>query len=79
MRSGGTNPAVGAFHYELGLPTALIAFGLPDDHIHAPNEKFYLPNFHKGIATSIWFLYEVGRAGPDREHGLRRDETHDGA
>jgi len=64
VRSGGTNPAVAAFHYELGLPTALIAFGLPDDRIHAPNEKFYLPNFHKGIATSIWFLHEVAM---DRE------------
>ena len=60
VRSGGTNPAVGAFHQLLGVPTALIAFGLPDDRIHAPNEKFHLPNFHKGIATSIWFLYEVG-------------------
>lgn len=64
VRSGGTNPAVAGFHYELGLPTALIAFGLPDDRIHAPNEKFYLPNFHKGIATSIWFLHEVAM---DRE------------
>lgn len=60
VRSGGTIPAVGAFHHLLGLPTALIAFGLPDDRIHAPNEKFYLPNFQKGIATSIWFLSEAG-------------------
>jgi acetylornithine deacetylase/succinyl-diaminopimelate desuccinylase-like protein len=61
LRSGGTNPAVGACHDILGIPTALVGFGLPDDHIHAPNEKFHLPNFHKGIATSVWFLYELAR------------------
>ena len=60
VRSGGTNPAVTAFHDVLGLPTALMGFGLPDDRIHSPNEKFHLPNFHKGVATSIWFLHEVG-------------------
>jgi acetylornithine deacetylase/succinyl-diaminopimelate desuccinylase-like protein len=59
VRSGGTNPAVTAFHDVLGLPTALIGFGLPDDRIHGPNEKFNLPNFHKSIATSIRFLHEV--------------------
>src|SRR5258705_6735809 len=64
VRSGGTNPAVTAFHDILGLPTALVGFGLPDDRIHGPNEKFHLPNFHKGIATSICFLHEVGGAAP---------------
>ena len=59
VRSGGTNPAVTAFHDILGLPTALIGFGLPDDRIHGPNEKFHLPTFQKGIATSIWFLSEA--------------------
>jgi len=33
-----------------------MGFGLPDDRIHAPNEKFHLPNFYRGIETSIWFL-----------------------
>ena len=61
LRSGGTNPAVGAFHHTLGLPVALLGLALPDDRIHAPNEKFHLPNFHRGIATSIWFLDEVGK------------------
>jgi hypothetical protein len=38
----------------------LMGFALPDDRMHAPNEKFHLPYFHKGIATSIWFLAQVG-------------------
>ena len=42
------------------MPTVLMGFALPDDRIHAPNEKFHLPNFYRGIATSIRFLAEVG-------------------
>jgi hypothetical protein len=33
-----------------------MGFGLPDDHIHGPNEKFHLPNFYNAIASSIWYL-----------------------
>jgi acetylornithine deacetylase/succinyl-diaminopimelate desuccinylase-like protein len=73
VRSGGTNPAVGAFHHTLRVPTALVGFGLPDDHIHAPNEKFHLPNFHKGIATSIRFLQEVGGSKQMTDSILRWD------
>lgn len=64
VRCGGTNPAVTAFQDTLRVPAALMGFGLPDDGIHGPNEKFHLPNFHKGIATSICFLHEVGGAAP---------------
>jgi acetylornithine deacetylase/succinyl-diaminopimelate desuccinylase-like protein len=60
LRSGGTIPVVNTFQEMLGVPTVLMGFALPDDRIHAPNEKFHLPNFYRGIATSIWFLAEVG-------------------
>jgi hypothetical protein len=33
-----------------------MGFALPDDQLHAPNEKFHLPNFFQGIETSIWYL-----------------------
>nr|MBP8949478.1 M20/M25/M40 family metallo-hydrolase [Promineifilum sp.] len=56
MREGGSIPVVSDFEGQLGLPTVLMGFGLPGDHIHSPNERFYLPNFHKGIATSIHYL-----------------------
>jgi acetylornithine deacetylase/succinyl-diaminopimelate desuccinylase-like protein len=60
LRSGGTIPIVNHFQELLGAPTALMGFALPDDRIHAPNEKFHLPNFYRGIATCIRFLAEVG-------------------
>ncbi len=56
VRGGGSIPIVGDFIRELGIPTLLMGFGLPDDNLHAPNEKFHLPNFHAGIATILRFL-----------------------
>ena len=38
----------------------LMGFALPGDNMHGPNERFYLPNFFKGIDTSIWFLHLIG-------------------
>jgi acetylornithine deacetylase/succinyl-diaminopimelate desuccinylase-like protein len=55
-RIGGTIPAVSLFKEKLGIETVLLGFGLPTDRIHAPNERFYLPNFKKGIKTSIRFI-----------------------
>ena len=61
MREGGSIPVVGQFQEYLGLETVLMGFGLPSDNLHAPNERFYLPNFYRGIETSIRFLAEYGR------------------
>jgi acetylornithine deacetylase/succinyl-diaminopimelate desuccinylase-like protein len=61
LRLGGSIPAVGILQERVGAPAVLMGFGLPDDGIHAPNERFHLPNFYNGIATSIWFLAEVAR------------------
>ena len=75
LRSGGTIPAVSMFQEELGIPTVLMGFGLPDDRIHAPNEKFHLPNFYRGIATSIWFLAAIGAgAGSTMKKHARESE-----
>lgn len=56
LRSGGSIPVVTTFQEVLGCPAVLMGFGLPGDHIHGPNERFYLPNFYNAIATSIWYL-----------------------
>jgi acetylornithine deacetylase/succinyl-diaminopimelate desuccinylase-like protein len=61
IRSGGSIPIVGDFAQHLGLPSVMMGFGLPDDGLHAPNEKFHLKNFELGIESVIRFLEEVGR------------------
>jgi len=61
IRSGGSIPIVGDFARHLGLPSVMMGFGLPDDNIHAPNEKFNLKNFELGIESLIRFLEEAGR------------------
>jgi acetylornithine deacetylase/succinyl-diaminopimelate desuccinylase-like protein len=61
IRSGGSIPIVGDFARNLGLPSVMMGFGLPDDNLHAPNEKFNLKNFALGIESVIRFLEETGR------------------
>jgi acetylornithine deacetylase/succinyl-diaminopimelate desuccinylase-like protein len=62
IRSGGSIPIVGDFIRNLGTPTILMGFGLPDDNLHAPNEKFHLANFYRGIESVIRFLTNVADA-----------------
>ncbi len=38
----------------------MMGFGLPDDNLHAPNEKFHLANFYKGIESIIVFFETLG-------------------
>jgi acetylornithine deacetylase/succinyl-diaminopimelate desuccinylase-like protein len=56
-REGGSIPVVADFQSALGVPVVLFGFGLPDDNLHAPNEKFNLDNFFNGILAAA-FLYE---------------------
>jgi len=61
IRSGGSIPIVGDFERHLKIPTVMMGFGLPDDNLHAPNEKFHLANFYRGIESIIEFFEEVSR------------------
>ena len=61
IRSGGSIPIVGDFERHLKIPSVMMGFGLPDDNLHAPNEKFHLANFYRGIESVIRFWEEVGK------------------
>ncbi|HBY63400.1 MAG TPA: dipeptidase [Solibacterales bacterium] len=60
IRSGGSIPIVGLFDKHLGIPSVLMGFGLPDDNLHAPNEKFHLPNFYQGIQAVARYFQVLG-------------------
>ena len=52
IREGGSIPVGALFKRVLGLETIFVGFGLPDDNLHAPNEKFDLAAFHSGRRTA---------------------------
>ena len=59
MRGGGSIPVVGLLKRVLGIDTLLIGFGLPDDRVHSPNEKFDLDALHKGTRTAAALYAEL--------------------
>jgi acetylornithine deacetylase/succinyl-diaminopimelate desuccinylase-like protein len=61
IRSGGSIPIVGEFAEYLGIPTVLMGFGLPDDGLHSPNEKYRISNYYTGIMTIAHFLEKYGQ------------------
>jgi acetylornithine deacetylase/succinyl-diaminopimelate desuccinylase-like protein len=61
VRSGGSIPIVGDFAKHLGIPTILMGFGLPDDGLHSPNEKYKVSNYYAGIMTIAHFFEQYGK------------------
>ena len=60
IRSGGSIPIVTDFQDVLKIPSVMMGFGLPDDNLHAPNEKFHIPNFYRGIESIIRYFEKLG-------------------
>ncbi len=55
-----STPIVTDFQDVMKLPSVMMGFGLPDDNLHAPNEKFHIPNFYRGIESIIRFFEKLG-------------------
>jgi acetylornithine deacetylase/succinyl-diaminopimelate desuccinylase-like protein len=56
---GGSIPVVVDMQEILGIESVLTGFGLPDDNIHAPNEKLHLPTWYKGIEALTHFFFDL--------------------
>jgi len=59
-REGGSVPVVGMMQQMLGVDSIMLGFAMPDDGIHGPNERQYLPNTWRGIEAYIWFYWLLG-------------------
>ena len=60
MREGGSIPIVTTFAKVLGVPVLLLGFGLHDDRLHSPNEKFNVSHFYNGIRSVAHLLDRLG-------------------
>jgi acetylornithine deacetylase/succinyl-diaminopimelate desuccinylase-like protein len=58
-REGGSIPVVGQMQTILGIESVLTGFGLPDDNLHAPNEKMHIPTWYRGIEALIHFIFNL--------------------
>ena len=59
IREGGSIPIAALFHEVLNVPVVMMGFGLPDDNLHSPNEKYSLSQFYRGIRTVASFLQRL--------------------
>ena len=55
-REGGSIPVVAQLQLHLGIESVLTGFSLPEDNLHAPNEKLHLPTFMRGVDALVRFF-----------------------
>jgi acetylornithine deacetylase/succinyl-diaminopimelate desuccinylase-like protein len=62
LPSGGSIPFVSTLAAATGIDVVLLGFGLPDDAIHAPNERVFLPNLFRGTNACVELYQQLGNA-----------------
>ncbi len=65
-REGGSVPVTAQMCDLLGIESVLTGFGLPDDNLHAPNEKMHLPTFYRGIEAITRYFSILGESYANR-------------
>ncbi len=55
VRGGGSIPICSILEHELGVKIVFMGFGLDNDNLHSPNEKYNIENYYKGIETIPYF------------------------
>ncbi|MBL7742688.1 MAG: dipeptidase [Chitinophagaceae bacterium] len=55
VRGGGSIPICSILEKELGVKIIFMGFGLDNDNLHSPNEKYNIENYYKGIETIPYF------------------------
>jgi acetylornithine deacetylase/succinyl-diaminopimelate desuccinylase-like protein len=60
-REGGSVPVVSWIQDILGRESIMMGVSLPDDNLHAPNEKLHLPTLWRGVEAYIRFFYELAK------------------
>lgn len=60
-RGGGSIPVVAEIADLMGIPVVMMGYGLDDDGLHSPNERFSIEMFHRGIETAIVYLDELAQ------------------
>ena len=66
MGCGGSIPVVGSVQRILGFDSLLVGFGLEDDRVHSPNEKFELQCFQMGMKSHAAILSEFAAMSASR-------------
>lgn len=60
-RGGGSIPVVAEIADMMDIPVVMMGYGLDDDGLHSPNERFSIEMFHRGIETAIVYLEELAQ------------------